>query len=63
MKNPPWIIAKWREKEMDVDLTLKRAPMEENLEDLDVSSGGGGNSPEINEHLEALSSSWCSATT
>jgi hypothetical protein len=48
---------------VDVDLTLKRAPMEENLEDLDVSSGRGGNNPDINEHLEALRSSWCSATT
>ena len=43
--------------------TLKRAPIEENFEDFDVSSGGGGNNPAIKEHLEALSSSWCSATT
>jgi len=55
--------SKMERKEKNVELTLKRAPMEENLEDLDVSSGGGGNNPEINEHLEALSSSWCSATT
>jgi hypothetical protein len=48
---------------VDGDLTLKRAPIEENLEDLDVSSGRGGNNPEMNEHLVALSSSWCSATT
>jgi len=62
-ENPPCIIEKWREKGKNVEPTLKRAPMEENLEDLDVSSGGGGNNPEMNEHLEALSSSWCSATT
>jgi hypothetical protein len=43
--------------------TLKRAPMEANFEVFDVSSGSGGNNPEIKEHLEALSNSWCSATT
>lgn len=37
--------------------------MEENLEDLDVSSGRGGNKPATKEHFEAINKSWCSATT
>jgi hypothetical protein len=59
------MIANWLKtgKKIGKKKTLKRAPIEENLEDLDVSSGRGGKSPEINEHLEALSNSWCSATT
>lgn len=43
--------------------TLKRDPIEENFDDLDVSSGSGGKSPATNEHLEALNKSWCSGTT
>lgn len=37
--------------------------MEENLEDLDVSTGSAGNKPATKEHLEAFNKSWCSATT
>lgn len=33
--------------------TLKREPIEENLEDLAVSSGSGGKRPATKEHLEA----------
>lgn len=33
--------------------TLKREPMEENLEDLVVSSGSGGKRPATKGHLEA----------
>lgn len=43
--------------------TLKREPIEENLEDFDVSSGSGGKRPDTKEHLEALNKSWCSGTT
>lgn len=43
--------------------TLKRDPIEENLEDFEVSSGTGGKSPATKEHLEALNRSWCSGTT
>lgn len=43
--------------------TLKRDPIEENLEDFDDSSGEGGNRPATNEHVEAVSRAWCSATT
>ena len=35
-------------------LTLKRAPMEENLDDFDDSSGRGGNRPTTKEHFEAV---------
>ena len=35
-------------------LTLKRAPMEENLDDFDDSSGSGGNRPTTKEHFEAV---------
>jgi len=31
--------------------------MEENLEDLDVSTGSGGNKPATKEHLEAVNKS------
>lgn len=37
--------------------TLNRDPIEENFEDFDVSSGSGGNKPDTNGHLEALSKS------
>jgi len=37
--------------------TLNREPIEENLEDLDVSSGSGGKRPATNGHLEALNKS------
>ena len=34
--------------------TLKRDPMEENLDDFDVSSGSGGNRPATKEHFDAV---------
>ena len=37
--------------------TLNREPIEENFDDLEDSSGKGGNKPETKEHLEALKSS------
>lgn len=41
--------------------TLKRDPIDENLEDLDddlvVSSGSGGKRPDTKEHLDALNKS------
>lgn len=37
--------------------TLKRAPIEENLEDFDVSSGSGGKRPDTKGHFEALNKS------
>lgn len=43
--------------------TLKREPIDENFEDLDDSSANGGNKHDTKEHLEALKSAWCSATT
>lgn len=45
------------------NFTLKRDPMEENLDAFAVSTGSGGNKLATKEHLEALSNSWCSATT
>lgn len=50
------------EKEMHV-ITLKRDPMEANLDDFDDSSGSGGNRPTTKEHFEAVNKAWCSATT
>lgn len=44
-------------------ITLKREPIEENLEDLAVSSGSGGKRPATKEHLEVPNKSWCSGTT
>lgn len=53
-----------REVEKDMHaLTLKRAPMEENLDDFDDSSGSGGKRPTTKEHFEAVNNAWCSATT
>lgn len=43
--------------------TLKRVPMEENLDCLEVSSANGGKRFATNGHLESLSKAWCSATT
>ena len=43
--------------------TLKREPMEENLEDLGDSSAIGGKRPATNVHLEEPNRSWCSGTT
>lgn len=43
--------------------TLNREPIDENFDDLAESSGKGGNKPETKEHLDALRSAWCSATT
>lgn len=43
--------------------TLKREAIEENFDDLDVSSGRGGNRPATKGHVEALNKSWCSGTT
>lgn len=43
--------------------TLKREPIEENLEDLELSSAIGGKRPATKEHLEAPNKSWCSGTT
>lgn len=43
--------------------TLKRDPMDENLDDLEDSSAGGGNRAATKEHFEAVNRSWCSATT
>ena len=37
--------------------TLKRDPIEENLDDFEDSSGEGGNSPATKEHFEAVSRS------
>lgn len=39
------------------DVTLKREPIEENLEDFVVSSGSGGKSPATKEQWEAPSRS------
>lgn len=36
-------------------VTLKRDPMEENLDDFDDSSGSGGNRPRTNKQFEAVS--------
>lgn len=44
-------------------ITLKRDPMEENFDDLDESSGSGGNRLAAKEHLDAVNRAWCSATT
>lgn len=48
-------------------VTLKREPIEENLEDLFEdfvgSSTTGGKRPATNEHLEDVIKSWCSGTT
>jgi len=35
-------------------ITLKRAPIEENLDDFEDSSGGGGNRDETKAHGEAF---------
>lgn len=39
------------------EYTLKREPIDENLEDLVVSSEIGGKRPDTKEHLEALNKS------
>lgn len=43
--------------------TLNREPIEENFDVLEDSSAKGGNKDDTKEHLEALKSAWCSATT
>lgn len=57
----PWFMS------IERNITLKREPIDENLadllEDLFVSSGSGGKSPAIKEHLDANNKSWCSGTT
>lgn len=51
----------WKCEEERKQHTLKRDPIDENLddlfEDLVVSSGTGGNNPDTNEHLDELSKS------
>ena len=42
---------------MQVNDTLKRDPMDENLDDLDDSSGSGGNKPTTKGHFESVKSS------
>lgn len=37
--------------------TLKREPIDENLEDFDVSSGSGGKRADTKGHLEAINKS------
>ena len=44
-------------------MTLKRVAIEDDFDDFVFSSGAGGNKTDTKEHLEALSNSWCSATT
>lgn len=41
---------------LELKHTLNRVPIDENLDDLEVSSGKGGKSPETKGHLEALNS-------
>lgn len=43
--------------------TLNWVAIEENFDDLDVSSGRGGNNPETKEHFEEESSASNSGTT
>jgi hypothetical protein len=43
--------------------TLNCEPIEENFDALNESPAEGGNKPTTKEHLEALKSAWCSATT
>lgn len=43
--------------------TLKRVPIDENLDDFEDSSTDIGNKLDTKEHFEAAKSVWCSATT
>ena len=40
-----------------INNTLKRDPMDENLDDFEDSSAGGGNRPATKEHFEAVNRS------
>ena len=46
-----------KNKDQKKNDALKREPIEENFEDFDVSSGGGGKRPATKEHLEELNKS------
>ena len=45
-------VLKFINKDLKKNDTLKREPIEENLEDFDVSSGSGGKRPDTKEHLD-----------
>jgi hypothetical protein len=60
LKPTKYQLKNWSQKEK---ITLKREPMEENLDDFDDSSGSGGNRPATKGQFEAVNRAWCSATT